>query len=109
MVNIEMDGIYCPKCRDLHPTLFWHDKYNDYLMPSICYDKQRVACARIGYTYSDEECRETYQKGLEFKQIKLMKHVGECVVCFAVTNFIDINTEQFVCSDECLSKVQEDA
>lgn len=109
MVNIEIDGIYCPKCRELHPTLFWHHKYNEYLMPSYCYDVSRVAVARFGYTCSDEECRERYQKRLDFKQIKLMKHKGECSVCSAVTSFFDINMEQFVCSDECQSKLQEDA
>ncbi len=105
MVNIEIDGIYCPKCRELHPTLFWHHEYNEYLMPRHCYDELRAAGARFGYTYSDEECQEMYQKRLDFKQIKLMKHAGECAICSAVTSFIAILTEQFVCSDECLSYV----
>ena len=30
MIKIEIDGIWCKKCQELHPTLFWHEKYNDY-------------------------------------------------------------------------------
>ena len=107
MVNIEIDGIYCPKCKELHPTLFWHDKYNEYLMPSDCYEKHRAIGARFGITYSDEECQEEYQKRLDSMQIKLMEYERKCTICNAVTKFMTTNTNQYVCSDECLSKVQE--
>ena len=32
MINCVLDGIWCPKCKTLHPTLYWHNKYNDYLL-----------------------------------------------------------------------------
>lgn len=105
MVDIEIDGIYCPKCRELHPTLFWHDKYNEYLMPSICYNNRRAAGARFGIEYSDEECQEAYRKRLDLMQIDLMEYNGACVICSSTTRFIDIRTKKFVCSDECKSKL----
>lgn len=29
-VNIILDGCGCPKCKDFHPTVFWHKKYDEY-------------------------------------------------------------------------------
>ena len=35
MICIEPDGIWCKKCQKMHPTLFWHEKYNDYAVSQL--------------------------------------------------------------------------
>ncbi len=30
-VDIEIDGFWCKKCEELHPTLYWHEKFDEYL------------------------------------------------------------------------------
>ena len=107
MVNIEIDGIYCSKCRGLHPTLYWHDKYDEYLTPCDCSKKYKAVVVRFGIEYNDEEFKKAYQKRLDSKQIKMMERVSKCTICTSVTKFVDVNTGKYVCSDECLSKVHE--
>ena len=40
-VSIDIDGIYCPKCMVILPTLQCHKKYNEYL------DKDKFSKGRI--------------------------------------------------------------
>lgn len=107
MVCVEIDGIYCPKCRDFHPTLYWHRKYNEYLMPSQCYKSHRAARARFGAKTSDEECQADYQQRLEWKKINYIENAGTCVICSTTTNFMVVDRGEYICSDECLSKMSE--
>ena len=63
MICCDSDGIWCPKCRQMHPSLYWHEAYTDYLLDrkekweelqSIDYDKQlRGAIANEMITDAD--------------------------------------------------------
>ena len=80
MICIEPDGIWCKKCQKMHPTLFWHEKYNDY---------------------------ELSRKERWFESIKGLKQEeqeGNCVICNTPTFFKTIETDNYVCCDECKYK-----
>lgn len=105
MICCEIDGIYCPKCREFHPSLYWHEKYNEYLMPNQCYERYRAARARFGAETSDEECQADYQLRLKLKKINYMENKGTCVICSTITNFAGVDRGEYICSDKCLSKM----
>ena len=101
MVNVEFDGIYCPKCNGLHPTLYWHEKYDDYLLKSHVYEAHRKTCSRFGIVFTDDECQKEYLFQLSCKKISYKKESGVCAICGCQTNFISSEKKMYVCSDEC--------
>ena len=100
-VSIEIDGIYCPKCNTLHPTLFWHEKYDEYINQSDYIHKIIKAYERFGETISNEDAYKNFTEYLLAKEIDKTKTEGRCVVCSAKTSFINKGTNHYVCSDEC--------
>ena len=107
MVDIEIDGIYCSRCNTLHPTLFWHKKYKEYMNRHDYYEERKKACERFRMECSDESCEVEYQHHLALKKIKLVEQPGNCAVCGTLTNFIDVYTETYVCSDECAWEIRK--
>ena len=97
MINVKLDGIYCKECNTLHPTLFWHKKYNDYeLNREENYHKMMIKhFPNIEYTYKDN---------LYIKNLEETKELNECVICKTLTYFKHISTNNYVCSDECKYK-----
>ena len=88
MVDIQIDGIWCPKCKTLHQTLYWHEKYNDWLMKRK--EKHPEICKRFGINTN-------YLEGMPVIESKN----GKCVVCGCNTDYVDKETGLSVCSDEC--------
>lgn len=88
MVDIQIDGVWCPKCKTLHQTLYWHEKYNDWLIRRK--EKHPEICKRFGintYYLDDMDVIEC--------------NTSKCVICGEETNYIDKQTGKPVCSDEC--------
>ena len=100
-ISIEIDGIYCPKCNALHPTLFWHKKYDDYIKQSDYIDRIIKAYERFGATISEDDAYKNFVEYLLTLEIDKTKTEGKCVVCSAKTSFINKRTNHYVCSDEC--------
>ena len=92
-----MDGIWCPKCRDFHPTLMWHDKYDDYLAEKV----QREHWEKM----KRERPQMVGDAALTLNRISGVAERGDtgpCVVCGCRTHFVVEETGERVCSDECL-------
>ena len=106
-IDIEIDGVYCPKCNDLHPTLMWHKKYNDYLNKDEWIQEYKEALLRFKLEISDTEAIERYYEHIEALDIIQKDYSGECIVCSTLTSFINKKTGNFVCSDECKYKDNE--
>lgn len=107
MINIEMDGVYCPKCKTLHPKLFWHEKFNDYFMPFMEYERLKTVFTRFGVEISDEECKQQYMERALAIGISFVECVEQCVLCNVTTNFIEVDSGHFVCSEECLDNIRK--
>ncbi len=103
-IDIEIDGVYCPKCNDLHPTLMWHKKYNVYLNKDEWIQEYKKSLLRFKLEIPDTEAIQQYEKHVNAKDIIQKDYTGECIVCSSLTNFINKKTENFVCSDECRYK-----
>lgn len=101
MITVDIDGVYCPKCKDLHPTLYWHKKYMDYLTKSDSYESYRKAGARFGVVFTDEECEKEYLFHLKNRKIICKDEAGNCTICGCQTNFMSSEKGQYICSDEC--------
>lgn len=103
-IGIIIDGIYCPKCRELHPTLFWHEKYDDYkdTKPEEVWIKEHIMRARVyGFNCTKEQARLLYREEKRRSPVCRMEKAGKCAVCAYPTRFIHKATGRFVCSDEC--------
>ncbi|MBQ4087660.1 MAG: hypothetical protein IJC78_05375 [Clostridia bacterium] len=98
---IEIDGIYCQKCNTLHPTLFWHEKYDDYINQSDYIDSITEAYKRFGTIISNEGAYKNFVEYLLTLEIDKIETEGKCVVCSAKTSFINKRTNHYVCSDVC--------
>lgn len=106
-VDLEIDGVYCPKCNDLHPTLMWHEKYNDYLKKDKWVQEYKKSLLRFKLKISNNEAIQQYEKHVDAKDIIQKDYTGECIICSTLTHFINKKTENFVCSDECKYKDDE--
>ena len=100
-VDIEIDGIYCDKCNTLHPTLFWHDKYVDYLDKEKNIKDALKIARRFHVAFTEKEAEEQYNQSLRIRDLRLSNSTGTCAVCASKTKFISTNTDHYVCSDEC--------
>lgn len=98
MINIEIDGIWCPKCREMHPSLFWHNKYNDYLK-----DRKERYYKNLERFYKEKNLIPEFEDNLE--RLGLCETVeGKCVICRSLTNFKSIETGNYICCNECKDK-----
>lgn len=101
MINCEIDGIWCPKCKELHPTLYWHQKYNDYLLNRReVFEENKKKRPKL---FGDAE----YTDSLFMKELEESSEMGKCVCCEGETFFKNTKTGNFVCSDECKYKDNE--
>ena len=96
MVCIDIDGIWCKKCNKLHPTLMWHDKYNNYLL-----DRREQWQEAIDKHFKNIVKDAEYIDNLPYKNLEEKNIEGECVICKSKTFFTILNTNTYVCSDEC--------
>ena len=101
MITCEIDGIWCPKCRELHPTLMWHEKYNDYELNR----KERFEENKRKRPNLFKDAK--YVDNLYIKELEEMKEQGNCIVCNDLTYFKDLKLGNYVCSDECKYKNRE--
>ena len=100
-ISIEIDGIYCPKCNMFHPTLFWHEKYDDYINQSDYINRIIKGYERFGATINNDDAYKNFVEYLLALGIDKNKIEGKCVVCSAKTSFINKRTNHYVCSHEC--------
>lgn len=95
MVDIEIDGIWCKKCKTFHPTLMWHEKYDSYQLD----DSKRINDIKKRFSEYDPELSR--ERALKIKELKIMKEQRPCIICGDNTFFVNIKTNNYVCSDEC--------
>lgn len=100
MINIEIDGIWCKKCQELHPTLFWHEKYNDYEL-----NRKEKWKEMMKKHFPNENVE--YKDTLPIKNLEECKEQGSCIICNTLTYFKHTITNHYVCSDECKYKDKE--
>jgi len=101
-IDIEIDGIYCPKCKCLHPTLFWHEKYCNYLDKEKWIENHQKTIQKFRNLYDgDIDFNLAYKQELASKNLLLSNVEGNCVICGCKTIFVHSKTDNFVCSDEC--------
>ena len=98
MICIEPDGIWCKKCQKMHPTLFWHDKYNDYEL----FRKEQWIKSMKSFIENVNE--DDYIDSLPIKGLKEENIEGKCIICNSSTFFKTIKTNNYVCCDECKYK-----
>ena len=91
-VNVVIDGIFCNKCNVMHPTLYWHEKYNDYLPKRK--EKHAMLAEKYGVTTH-------YLSALGLMEATTEV---ECVICGAPTNYKSVDNNGYVCCDECRYK-----
>ena len=102
MIICEPDGIWCSKCKTLHPTLFWHEKYNDYeLNRKENFEENKRKRPQL---FKDA----SYIDYLPQKNLFENKEMGKCIICGELTYFQHTLTNNFVCSDECKYKDKEE-
>jgi len=94
-VNVIIDGVPCSKCGKLHPTLSWHDKYDDYLLDRKT--KWDEAKAKRPQLFKNA----VYKDKLELYGLKEKEEQGKCEVCGCMTYFVNVTTNHYVCSKEC--------
>lgn len=64
-IDIEIDGVYCPKCNDLHPTLMWHNKYNNYLNKDKWIQEYKKSLLRFKLEIPNTEVIQRYEKHVD--------------------------------------------
>ena len=107
MVDIEIDGFYCEKCKELHPTLFWHKLYNEYIKKEkdfIPYIKQ--INERFGNKITDREAMKLYQEYRTSFGVEFCAKPQSCIVCGTNTHYKLVGTDKFICSDNCKAKAR---
>lgn len=95
MVDIKIDGIWCKKCKALHPTLMWHEKYDDYEL-----NKDKVE-EDIKKHFSNYDLKTNRSKILKIKELCIQEEQKPCNICGCKTFFTNMKTSHYVCSDEC--------
>lgn len=95
MVNVYIDGIWCNDCRRMHPTLKWHQKYNEYELNRK--EKWEEEKAKRPSLFNDAE----YEDTLSVKGLIENESEQPCIICGHDTYFSNIKTGNYVCSDKC--------
>ena len=99
--SIKIDGIFCQQCNALHPTLFWHEKYDDYIDETKYIEKLIKTNERFGLIISKDDAQRDFLGYLETLEIDKTNMPDKCVICTAKTSFKNKKTNNYVCSDEC--------
>ena len=95
MVCIDIDGIWCNKCKKMHPTLMWHIPYNDY-------ELNRKEKWELMKKHKPELFRKAeFVDSLYFKKLKENNIEEKCYICGNLTFFSNMITGHYVCSDKC--------
>ena len=94
MLTVEIDGIWCSKCRTLHPALYWHEKYDTYEMN------------RYERWVRNKEKRPALFKDAKYIDVLPIKdleecNAGKCVICGTPTHFRRLSNKHYVCCNEC--------
>lgn len=97
-VNIILDGCWCPKCKDFHPTVFWHKKYDEYELDR--YEQFLEMKRKRPQLMKDA----VYTDHLPSKGLVEHSESKKCAICGTMTHFSSIKTGRYVCSDECKYK-----
>lgn len=96
-INIELDGFYCPTCNDLHPTLLWHDPYDDYATREIRFaDWQESRRERPALLHD-----AVFQESIAYLGVTEHDSSAPCTICGRQTRFTDANADNRICSAEC--------
>lgn len=104
MITVEIDGVYCKRCNDMHPTLCWHEKYDELLDFKSHIETYKRASERFKISFTDAKLEELYKDKLRRRGVKIEEKPGCCSVCSCETKFINIESNAYVCSDECKYK-----
>ncbi len=108
MIDIVPDGVPCKKCNTMHPTLYWHKLYDDYMKIEkdyIVYIKELYK--KFGEEISDDKALNNYYEHMETLNLVYCEKAGRCAVCKTNTHYKHIKTQNFVCSDKCKYKLAE--
>lgn len=97
MVNVIIDGIWCDKCKEMHPYLFYHEKFDDYEL-----NRKEQWEKSINKHFSNEHIE--YVDTLPMKGLKEENTPGKCIICNTLTHFKNLETDHYVCSNECKIK-----
>lgn len=105
-VNVEIDGIFCKKCNEMHPSMYWHEAFENYLNEEEWVQTYMRTLQRFQQAPSMERAKSEYAEMLEVHGICHLCEEGVCFVCGRETSFIDGNTIRYVCSEECKEKAE---
>lgn len=97
-INIEIDGVYCPRCNDLHPTLLWHERYDNYAKAEIRLAEWQRARAERSLLFGD--CDPPAVSSACFGVVENDRK-APCVMCGVTTCFTDEESGERVCCAEC--------
>lgn len=98
-IMVDIDGIWCKKCQKMHPTLMWHEKYNDYELDR--YEKWKKMIDKHFPNLKDGDVYPEFKDSLSVKGLKENNEKGVCIICKTPTYFKSLKTDEFVCCDEC--------
>ena len=108
MLCEKIDGIYCDKCKTMHPTLFWHELYDDYRKPLeeyIPYIKQmHERFAQM--TITDAEAIEHYNDLMRILKLERCDEKGKCEICGTLTHYKYTPANKYICSDKCKYEIK---
>ena len=93
-IYAEIDGVWCNSCKQFHPTLMWHEKYNNYLL-----DRKEKWEKMIKKHFPDENVK--YIDKIIALGLDEDKDIHKCIICESDTNFKNVKTGNFVCCDKC--------
>lgn len=110
MLCTEEGGFYCDKCRKVHPSLYWHEIYDEYLKSPeeyIPFVKEMTKRFADGAILSDKEAMEDYEEYMKILELEKCKEAGACSFCGTKTHYKHTPTNLYVCSDKCKHKARE--
>ena len=98
-ISIELDGFYCPDCNDFHPTLMWHERYDDYATRETRFADWQKNKEERPALFRDA----VFQESVAHLGVAEHDNPAPCIVCECQTHFADANTGGRICSAECKS------
>lgn len=96
MVDLIFDGFYCKDCKECHPTLFWHEKYDDYEKNENKHYKKSLE-----RFLQPDEIEPVFKESLAIRGLEKSIEQGNCSICNCLTFFKNFRTNNFVCCDKC--------
>ena len=98
VINIICDGFYCKACNDFHPTLKWHEKYDEYLLDRK--EQWEMNKKKRPNLFKNA----IYVDSLNVHELEEERIQEKCFICGNKTHFKNILTGHYVCSNECKYK-----